>query len=148
MADLTKVQQTVQSVAASTGAQNLSARQNGDLIEIHGRVRTLAEKQSVMHAITQAVGDTGLKNMITVSSDMSEFSPQIGRGGPAIGVTHASDTSCGSRTHVVKKGETLSHIAQHYYGKASEYQKIFQANRDKLSDPDKVREGVELKIPS
>ena len=148
MADLTKVQQAVQSVAASSGAHNLNAKLNGDVVEVHGTVRSLAEKQSVMRAITEKAGDVGVINMIQVSSDMSEFSPQIGRGGPAIGLTHATEAGKGGRTHVVKKGETLSHIAQHYYGKASEYQKIFEANRDTLSDPDKIREGVELKIPS
>ena len=149
MADLTRIQQAVQSVAASSGAHNLNAKLNGNMVEIHGTVRSLAEKQNVMRAITEKVGDTGgVINMIEVSSDMREFSPQIGRGGPALGVTHATETGSAGRTHVVKKGETLSHIAQHYYGKASEYQKIFDANRDKLNDPDKIREGVELKIPS
>jgi nucleoid-associated protein YgaU len=56
--------------------------------------------------------------------------------------------SAGSaRTHKVKKGETLSHISQQYYGKASQYMKIFEANKDQLNDPDKIREGMTLKIP-
>jgi len=150
MADLTRVQQAVQSVATSSGAKNLSARQNGDTVEIHGTVSSVVEKQNVMRAITQQVGDTGLTNLIQVAADTSANAAAGGRGGPAIGLTHANEPAAASgvRTHVVKKGETLSHIAQHYYGKASEYHRIFDANRDKLSDPDKIREGVELKIPS
>lgn len=49
--------------------------------------------------------------------------------------------------HTVKKGETLSAIAQHYLGKASLYPKIFEANRPMLSDPDKIYPGQTLRIP-
>jgi nucleoid-associated protein YgaU len=51
------------------------------------------------------------------------------------------------RTYTVQSGDTLSRIAQHFYNKASEYPKIFEANRDKLSDPDKIKVGMELVIP-
>jgi nucleoid-associated protein YgaU len=49
--------------------------------------------------------------------------------------------------HVVQKGETLSKIAQHYYGDASLYPKIFEANRDVLKDPNLIRIGQKLRIP-
>jgi LysM repeat protein len=51
------------------------------------------------------------------------------------------------RTYVVKPGDTLSKIAQHFYGSSSAYMRIFEANRDKLSDPDKIRPGQELAVP-
>ena len=50
-------------------------------------------------------------------------------------------------TYVVKAGDTLSKIAEKYYGDASLYTKIFQANRDLLSDPNKIRPGQKLRIP-
>ena len=43
-------------------------------------------------------------------------------------------------------GDTLSKIAKRYYGDANQYPRIFEANRDQLSDPDKIRVGQELKI--
>ena len=49
--------------------------------------------------------------------------------------------------HEVKKGETLSKIAQQYYGDASLYPKIFEANKDVLKDPDMIRIGQKLRIP-
>lgn len=52
-----------------------------------------------------------------------------------------------ARTHMVKSGDTLSGIAKAYYGNASLFPKIFDANRDKLSDPDKIRTGQVLVIP-
>jgi len=51
------------------------------------------------------------------------------------------------RIHVVVSGDTLSKIAKAVYGDASKYPKIFEANRDQLSDPDKIKVGQKLKIP-
>ncbi|MFN6204426.1 MAG: LysM peptidoglycan-binding domain-containing protein [Acidobacteriota bacterium] len=43
-------------------------------------------------------------------------------------------------------GDTLSKIAKRYYGDANQYPRIFEAKRDQLSDPDKIRVGQELKL--
>ena len=51
------------------------------------------------------------------------------------------------RTYKVQPGDTLSKIAKEFYGNANEYNRIFQANRDKLQDPDKIQVGQELTIP-
>ncbi len=53
----------------------------------------------------------------------------------------------GQRTYTVQAGDSLSKISQHFYGNANQYMKIFEANKDKLADPDKVRAGMELNIP-
>ena len=52
------------------------------------------------------------------------------------------------RTYTVKQGDTLSEISQQFFGDANKYMKIFDANRDKLKDPDKIQVGQELKIPA
>jgi len=49
--------------------------------------------------------------------------------------------------YVVKKGDTLSKIAKEYYGDASLYPQIFEANRDVLKDPNKIQVGQKLRIP-
>ena len=147
MPDITKVQQAVQQSAAGLrGVQDLNAKLNQGRIEIHGTAENIEAKQNAMRAITEKVGDTGLVNLIEVyagPSAVTEKMPQTPRTPP--GMTSASEPE--GRTHKVERGETLSHIAQRYYGKASEYQKIFEANRDKLSDPDKIQEGMTLRIP-
>lgn len=53
----------------------------------------------------------------------------------------------GDIVYTVKSGDTLSHIALHYYGSAgrSSYMKIAEANG--ISDPNKIRVGQKLKIP-
>jgi len=55
--------------------------------------------------------------------------------------------SAGHRTYTVKSGDSLSKIAKEHYGDAGDYMRIFEANRDKLSDPNKIQPGQELVIP-
>jgi nucleoid-associated protein YgaU len=50
--------------------------------------------------------------------------------------------------HVVKKGDTLSEIAQKTLGKASRYPEIFEANRPIMTHPDKIYLGQTLRIPA
>jgi len=59
----------------------------------------------------------------------------------------ASGPSTSARTYTVQPGDNLSKISKEFYGNANQYMKIFEANKDKLSDPDKVRAGIELVIP-
>jgi nucleoid-associated protein YgaU len=47
----------------------------------------------------------------------------------------------------VAKGDNLSRIAQHFYGR-QDWKRIFDANRDQLSDPDRIQPGQVLKIPA
>jgi len=54
----------------------------------------------------------------------------------------------GSKTYTVKAGDTLSKIAKEQLGDANAYPEIFAANRDQLSDPDKIKPGQVLKIPT
>jgi len=49
--------------------------------------------------------------------------------------------------YTVKRGDTLSKIAQHFYGDANRYSAIFEANKPMLSDPDKIYPGQTLRIP-
>jgi nucleoid-associated protein YgaU len=51
-------------------------------------------------------------------------------------------------TYTVKSGDTLSKIAKQHLGDANAYMKIFDANKDQLTDPDKIKPGQVLKIPS
>ncbi len=56
--------------------------------------------------------------------------------------------SSSSQTYTVQSGDSLSKIAKQFYGNASDYNKIFEANRDKLQNPDKIQVGQELVIPA
>jgi nucleoid-associated protein YgaU len=52
-----------------------------------------------------------------------------------------------NQTYTVKPGDTLSKLSQQFYGEANQYMRIFEANRDQLTDPNKIRVGQKLNIP-
>ena len=71
---------------------------------------------------------------------------------PSIAPPQAQAAAAGSgatstRTYTVRSGDTLSKIAKEFYGNANEYNRIFEANRDKLQNPDKIQVGQQLVIP-
>jgi len=50
-------------------------------------------------------------------------------------------------TYTVEAGDTLSKIAKEHLGSANAWNKIYEANRDQLDDPDKIKTGQVLKLP-
>ena len=60
----------------------------------------------------------------------------------------SSSTARSEKTYVVKSGDSLSKIAKREYGNANEWKRIFEANKDVLTDPDKIYPGQTLKIPA
>ena len=73
----------------------------------------------------------------------ADISVDLGR---AVGAA-AGGGQGGGETYTIKSGDTLSRISKQFYGDANEYMRIFYANRDKLSDPDKIQVGQQLSIP-
>ncbi|TEU19048.1 MAG: LysM peptidoglycan-binding domain-containing protein [Anaerolineales bacterium] len=51
------------------------------------------------------------------------------------------------RVYVVELGDSLSKIAKEVYGDGSRWREIFEANKDKISDPGRIYPGQELRIP-
>ena len=77
----------------------------------------------------------GLASSVATSASQSS-SPVSSSAQPAAG-----------NVYTVKPGDTLSKISRQQYGDANEYMRIFYANRDQLSDPDRIRAGQHLVIP-
>ncbi len=65
----------------------------------------------------------------------------------AMGAAAGGGQGSGGQTYEVKSGDNLSKISKQFYGDASEYMRIFYANRDQLNDPDMIRVGQKLTIP-
>lgn len=51
------------------------------------------------------------------------------------------------RVYVVQPGDSLSKIAKKVYNDASRWTEIFEANKDKIANPNIIRPGQELCIP-
>ena len=60
----------------------------------------------------------------------------------------ASIPGTAAQSYTVQPGDSLSKISKQFYGDPNKYMKIFEANKDKLSDPDKIRVGIDLVIPN
>lgn len=98
---------------------------------------TTPDKKADFSGVSSSVDTTAKKER-----DKADFS----------GVSASVDTTAekvggGEQTYTVERGDTLSQIAKQFYGKASEWNTIFQANRDQLDDPDLIQPGQVLRIP-
>ena len=59
----------------------------------------------------------------------------------------APATPAGGQMYTVKSGDSLSKIAKHFYGDASKWHRIYDANKDKIKNPDLIHPGQEFTIP-
>lgn len=118
--------QAVLDLGEQLNVQNGDVREEGGQLKIKGQVSTKYEKNLLWDKIKEIGGEhpTDLAANITVA-----------------------DSSVYHR-HTVQKGETLGAIAKQYYGNASKYTAIFEANKDKLKNPDTIFPDQELVIPN
>jgi uncharacterized protein YidB (DUF937 family) len=79
--------------------------------------------------------------------EVADAAAPTGSPSPSAAPTSAPVPEAQAKTYTVISGDTLSKIAKHYYGDANEWPKIFDANRDKLSNPDRINVGQVLRIP-
>jgi nucleoid-associated protein YgaU len=113
--------------------QNLHLQENK--LVIKGRAKTKADSNQIWEQIKLV--DANYASDLMAQFTYDSEGPPAGAAAPLA-----------PRTYTVEKGDTLSEIAQKFYGKSSEYRRIFEANRDQLSDPDKIRPGQVLKVPT
>ena len=102
--------------------------------------------------IRAAAPSADLKNRVwdqikLVDPNFSDLIADIQAPAAAAAAAGGGSSAPAPRTYTVQPGDSLSKISQQFYGDANKYMKIFEANKDKLSDPDKVRAGQELVIP-
>lgn len=118
------------------GIKGLRAGIDGKVVTLEGQAATLDAKGRAMLEFNKMVKTENTINRIQVQGAAPSTLP-----GP--GAAPAAEV----QVYEVKPGDTLGHIAQRVYGKASLYTKIFEANRDILSDPNLIKAGQKLKIP-
>ena len=66
---------------------------------------------------------------------------------PDFSNVQSGSSSTAPKIYEVVSGDSLSKIAKREYGNASEWKRIYEANRDTLKDPDKIFPGQKLTIP-
>ena len=81
-------------------------------------------------------------------ADFSNVRSGSSSSAPAPAPAPSAQPSAATRTYTVVSGDSLSKIAKREYGDAQQWRKIYDANRDQISNPDLIHPGQVLKIPS
>ena len=116
-------------IQTAKGKFHGNAEERDGKLHFKGTVATEAEKNELW---------TAIKTIPTWQNDIVA-DIQV-TGGPAAAAPAA-------KTYTVKSGDTLSHIAKEHLGSAGAYMKIFELNKDQLTDPDKIKPGQVLRLP-
>ena len=120
-------------IQTAKGKFHGNAEERDGKLYFKGTVATEAEKNEIW---------TAIKTIPTWKDDVVA-DIQV-TGGPAAAAPAAA---AGARTYTVKAGDTLRAIAKEHLGSAGAYMKIFELNKDQLTDPDKIKPGQVLRLP-
>ena len=118
-------------ISTAKGKFDGSAQEKDGKLHFVGSVKSEAEKNEICTAI-KTIPDW--RNEV-----VADIKVTGGNGGAATGTA--------GKTYTVKAGDTLSKIAKDHLGNANAYMKIYEANRDQLSNPDLIKPGQVLRIP-
>lgn len=117
-------------ISTAKGKFDGSAQERDGKLHFVGSVHTEAEKNEIWTAIK------------TIPDWRNEVVADIK-------VTGGGATAAATpKTYTVKSGDTLSRIAKEHLGDANAYMRIFELNRDQLNDPNMIKPGQVLKLPS
>ncbi len=92
---------------------------------------------------SQTLGDDSLPDSAQSYAGRGQNEPAVA----APSGVAANNAETRPATYIIQPGDNLSKISAQVYGSPDRWRDIFQANRDKLTHPDDLRVGVELKIP-
>jgi phage tail protein X len=132
-------------LASNPGVEDLEVSFERGIVGLKGRCTRpdAFQKCILMAGNVQGVIDVYATGLTPFVAPRPEAVPV---GGPH---QHAHVTPVESREeyYVIERGDTLSHIAQRYYGKASSWPRLFEANREVIQDPDKIFPGQKIRVP-
>lgn len=135
-----KVEEAIAKVdAMGLGVRALRAEVADKVVTLRGRATDLAAKTRVMNEFNALVETDNTLNLIELDVKPAAPAP--------VSAPEPVPEPVTERIHEVVPGDTLGGIAKKYYGKAGMYMKIFEANRDILSNPDLIKPGQKLRIP-
>lgn len=122
-------------IQTAKGKFHGNAEEREGKLHFEGTVATDAEKNEIW---------TAIKTIPTWQKDV--VADIRVTGGPAAGAGASNRTAPAGQTYTVKAGDTLSAIAREHLGSAGAYMKIFELNKDVLTDPDKIKPGQVLRL--
>lgn len=134
---------------------------NGDTVVMEGTVRDQDTREKAVLIVGNVDGVARVDDRLRIAQAGADFGgvaassstrPATSAAGAGTTVAHSSPGSAGgdwsSKTYTVESGDTLSKIAKQFYGDAGQYQRIFEANKPMLKDPDEIYPGQVLRIPA
>lgn len=143
------------------GSLDFDIRSDGSLA-VSGTVASQADSDRIAEVLAGIPQVNSVENNLTVGSPepapepapaptpdptpAATAAPEPPVASPAAGEAAAPE-GAGGRTYTVQSGDSLWKIAEAMYGDGSKYMAIFEANKDKLDDPDRIVPGQELSIP-
>jgi nucleoid-associated protein YgaU len=127
--------QSVLNFIQSQGVQLQNLNMEGDKLLIRASAPSAELKNRVWDQIK------------LVDPNYSDLIADIQAPAAAAAAAAGASSAPAPRTYTVQPGDSLSKISKQFYGDANKYMKIFEANKDKLSDPDKIKAGMDLLIP-
>ncbi len=130
---LTNKYQSLIDMANQLGISGLNVNEENGVLKVDGVAGSAEAKQQLWDEYGRLDPDYRSGDLV-----MNISAPE---GGSSSGSSGSGSSS--SSTYTVQSGDTLSKIGSHY---GVSWQKIFEANRDKLDDADKIRPGQELTI--
>jgi nucleoid-associated protein YgaU len=120
------------------GKFNGTIEERDGKLHFKGTVATEAEKNQIWDAI---------KTIPTWQKDINADIRVTGGPAPTAAPAATPAGAPAAKTYTVKAGDTLSAIAKEHLGSAGAYMKIFDLNKDQLTDPDKIKPGQVLRLP-
>lgn len=129
---LTDKYQKLTDTAKQQKVANLSAREQDGVLYVSGKAPSEAVKQRLWDIHGEIDPDMRAGDLVLNIEVDAGSAPK-----PETG----AETS-----YTVQKGDSLSKIAKNYPGLT--WQKIFEANKDQIKNPDLIHPGQKLKIPS
>ena len=124
--------------ALGSNISGLGVRFDNGTVTLQGEAKSLAAKEQA------ALIAGNVKGVSSVNHDAVRVA-----GAPAAAsASAAAPQQQASRFYTIKSGDTLSKIAKEHYGDANAYDRIFEANREVIGDPDKIYPGQQIRIPA
>ena len=126
--------------ALGSNVSGLGVRYDNGRVTLQGQAKSVAAKEKA------ALIAGNVKGVSHVDDDGIKVAGQQAQTAGATATTTA--TAARSRYYTIQSGDTLSKIAKEQYGDAGAYDKIFEANREVIGDPDKIYPGQQIRIPA